>query len=268
MKEKRDIVVCLDGGNPDKFPEAYIEAGIYKKDVLKEEIEIKEVSQHMDKIKNRVNEVVPDSIKEYIDGRRNLRYYTYLKSFLMTICREDDSILDVGSRGIDMLSFLPCKRKKSIDLQYPYSDENTEGITGDYLDYHPEGLDIITCFQVLEHIGDNQVGVFAKKLLSDARIAIVSLPYMWPKTKCKWHVQDPVDVDKITSWFGRNPVFIQIIKEKDNESRIVLVFIEGCNPDIDLDYWREDARKTAKNLKWKLESNQILTRLLSKLRKS
>lgn len=26
MKEKRDIVVCLDGGNPDKFPEANIKS--------------------------------------------------------------------------------------------------------------------------------------------------------------------------------------------------------------------------------------------------
>lgn len=230
-----------------------------------EELEIKEVSQHMDNCKNQVNEVVQDSIKEYINKRKNNRYYTYLKSLLMTICREDDSILDVGSRGIDMLSFLPCKTKKSIDLKYPYSDEYTEGITGDYLEYHPDELDVITCFQVLEHIEDNQVGVFAKKLLSDARIAIVSLPYMWPKTMCKWHVQDPVDVDKIISWFGKNPVFIQIIKEKTNVSRIVLVFVEGCNPEIDLEYWREDARKIIKNQKYKLSPK--LKSLLSKLRK-
>ena len=93
---------------------------------------------------------------KYLQTRKDHLYYDFIRSLLMTICRKEDSICDVGSRGVDMLSFLPCKIKKSIDLQYPYSDDETEGIKGDYLEHDLSGIDIITCFQVLEHVKDDR----------------------------------------------------------------------------------------------------------------
>ena len=93
--------------------------------------------------------------------------------------RPEDTICDVGSRGVDMMTFLPCKKKISIDLEIPLQAEGVEGIVGDYLTHRFEGLDIITCFQVLEHLDDEVVALFAKKLLEEARIAVVTVPYMW-----------------------------------------------------------------------------------------
>lgn len=188
------------------------------------------------------------SLDVYLQTRKDHLYYDFIQSLLMTICRKEDSICDVGSRGVDMLSFLPCKSKKSIDLQYPYSDDETEGIKGDYLEHDLSGLDIITCFQVLEHIKDDKVELFAHKLLDDARIAIISVPYMWPEGLCKYHVQDPVDVDKIISWFGKNPVFLHTVKEKDHRSRIIAVFVKDLpSPSVDLDFWRKNALKTSED---------------------
>lgn len=190
----------------------------------------------------------PSSPEKYNEERKDYSYYKVAKSLLLSICREEDSILDVGPRGVDMVSFLPCREKKTIDLKYPYADENTQGIKGDYLAYDAKGTDIITCFQVLEHLQDEDAVAMARKLLDEARIAIVSVPYMWEKGRCKWHVQDPVDVDKLVSWFGTTPVHIQKTTEKDHLSRIVAVFEKGKIADLDFEYWRKDAADTAKAL--------------------
>ena len=195
----------------------------------------------------------------YYERRKDLFYYKKLKEILMMVCRESDAILDVGSYGIDMLSFLPCKTKKSIDLNTPYSDDETEGIIGDYLEYKTEHLDVVTCYQVLEHIDDDKVVRFARKLLQDARMVIISVPYVWPNGFCKWHRQDPVSVNKLISWFGKNPVCLYKVTEANGLSRMIAVFVDGYNPDVDLAYWEEDAARTYVELIKRFE-NQLKER--------
>ena len=189
----------------------------------------------------------PDEVRvSYVDGRKDHVYYGIIRGLLKAICRENDSICDVGSFDTDMLSDLPCKRKLTVDLRTPFSSDDVEGIKADYLQWQAEKLDVITCFQVLEHIDDNHVEAFAKKLLNDAPVAVVSVPYMWPKGSCKWHVQDPVDVEKLVGWFGKKPVFIQKAKEKfksPKNSRIIAIFVRGVDGEIDMDYWKKDAEK-------------------------
>lgn len=114
------------------------------------------------------------------------------------------------------------------------------------MSYEIKGADVVICFQVLEHIDDDNVGIFAKKLINDGRIAVVSVPYMWAEGKGKWHVQDPIDVEKLTTWFGKNPAFLYVVTEKDKLARIIAVFIHDYNPEIDLEYWREDAERALK----------------------
>lgn len=50
---------------------------------------------------------------------------------------------------------------------------------------------------------------------------IVSVPYMWEKGRTKSHVQDPVDMEKLTRWFEREPVFCNIVDE-----RLIAVFLK------------------------------------------
>lgn len=189
-----------------------------------------------------MNKESKTSSSDYRDRRKDMIYYKYLRLLLTMICRKEDSFCDVGSNGTDMCSFLPCKSKKSVDLVNPYSDSETEGIKADYLEWETDRLDVITCFQVLEHIDDERVTVFANKLLKDARICVVSVPFMWREDQCKNHLQDPIDVDKLISWFGKNPVFLHCITEPRYPlSRLIAVFIDGVDPEIDLDYWRRTA---------------------------
>ena len=65
--------------------------------------------------------------------------------------------------------------------------------------------DIVTCLQVLEHVRPAEE--FAQKLLAVGNTVIVSVPYKWPFGKTASHVQDPVDEEKLFSWFGREPNF-------------------------------------------------------------
>lgn len=186
------------------------------------------------------------SVETYVEKRKEYEYYKVLRSLLRLICRSEDTICDVGSGGIDLLSELPCKRKVSIDLAYPVSNEEVEGVKVDYLSYEISGVDIMTCFQVLEHFTDECAEKFAKKLLREGRIVIVSVPYMWPENQCEEHVQDPMDVEKLISWFGKNPAFLHVVTEKVKLARIIAIFIQDYNPDIDLEYWREDAERALK----------------------
>ena len=161
-----------------------------------------------------------------------------------------------------MISSLPCKRKITIDIREPFSNNDVEGITGDYLEWQAEKLDIITCLQVLEHIDDDHIEKFAHKLLNDAPTVVISVPYMWPKGSDIDHKQDPVDVDKLIKWFGIAPVYIHKITEPiftNKSTRIIAIFIRDAESEINLDYWRNDAQHISRH-----NRNKRLSRLIKR----
>lgn len=41
------------------------------------------------------------------------------------------------------------------------------------MSYEIKGADVVICFQVLEHIDDDNVGIFAKKLINDGRMDVL-----------------------------------------------------------------------------------------------
>ena len=143
---------------------------------------------------------------------------------LKIICRNANTVCDVGSNGVDMLTFLPCKKKVSIDLDRPYYGDGVQSVKGDFLEFDGNDFDVITCFQVLEHIDDSNIKKFSNKLLKSAKVAVISVPYEWPKGQCKSHLQDPVSLEKVINWFGVRPIFQHIVIEKNGIKRIILIF--------------------------------------------
>ena len=92
-------------------------------------------------------------------------------------------------------------------------------------------FDIVTCLQVIEHIP--RADLFAQKLLSTGKIVIVSVPYKWaadPVSSHNSHVHDPVDEDKMKSWFGREPNFEFICREAVLPSRRLIQVYERTRP--------------------------------------
>ena len=72
-------------------------------------------------------------------------------------------------------------------------------------------FDLCTCLHVLEHL--REPAPFARRLLELGRLVLVSVPYRWPAGATKGHVNDPVDLDKLTAWFGRAPNYHFIVHE-------------------------------------------------------
>lgn len=164
------------------------------------------------------------SKSEYINSRKNNTYYQVIVSILNASCKNCASILDVGSRGVDVISDLPIPLKVSLDLLYPLEKEGIISIKGDFFDYNPqEKFDIVCCFQTLEHIDNAQA--FAQKLLSVGKNVIISVPYMWLHGASKNHVQDPVYEDKLFSWIGRSYDLSILVRE--DLSRMILCYFEN-----------------------------------------
>ncbi|MBR4641200.1 MAG: hypothetical protein IKO74_00580 [Selenomonadaceae bacterium] len=175
----------------------------------------------------------------YFEKRSEYPYYKYVRMLLGVLSYNAKSVCDVGSNGTDMISWLPCQEKVSIDLRNPLYADGVQSIKADFITYDfQKKFDIVTCFQVMEHIKDDQIHAFADKLLAvTEKLLIVSVPYMWAKGACKYHVQDPVDEEKFLSWFDKSPeaplkpVFSRVIynikKSSSGEraiGRLVVIF--------------------------------------------
>lgn len=84
--------------------------------------------------------------------------------------------------------------KQPMDVEYPGANV----VIGDWLKVAVAVHTVVTCCQVLEHISDQSVRRFAKKLMGAAEVSlIISVPYMWPKGRCIHHQQDPISFAKL-----------------------------------------------------------------------
>ena len=62
-------------------------------------------------------------MEAYFEKRRHEPYYKYVRTLLGILSCNAKSVCDVGSNGTDMISWLPCQEKVSIDLRNPlYAD--------------------------------------------------------------------------------------------------------------------------------------------------
>ena len=162
-------------------------------------------------------------------ARNGLLYYQVVRTLVEGVSQDAESILDVGSAGCPYLDWFPSiPAKVSVDLRVPYDGPGITAIRSDFMGWQADRLfDIVTCLQVIEHIP--RADLFAQKLLSTGKIVIVSVPYKWaadPVSSHDLHVHDPVDEDKMKSWFGREPNFEFICREAVLPSRRLIQVYE------------------------------------------
>jgi hypothetical protein len=166
----------------------------------------------------------PPKDDNYWEQRARAVYFQHIYALVHFLAPDAKSIIDVGSNGcpyIEWFSWIPSK--VSVDLRKPYSSRTVHGVKTDFLSFPLEKrFDFCTCLQVLEHIPD--VDLFARKLLATSTRVLISVPYKWPSGKCKWHVHDPVDEEKVASWFGTEPIFSMVSKEFDGTPRLICYF--------------------------------------------
>lgn len=165
----------------------------------------------------------------YWDERRDAIYLYAAKLICLKFASHPQSVIDVGSNGTPILEWFRGSRKLvSLDLRKPYVAEGIESKVMNLMDYRMiELFDLVTCFQVVEHIPDP--GPFVQKLISLGRVVVISVPYKWPKGACKYHIHDPVTSQKLDGWANRKPVFTYIARELNKKERLIHVYNNECN---------------------------------------
>jgi hypothetical protein len=170
-----------------------------------------------------------DDAGSYWSRRADSLYLQYVFFLARVVGRDATSVIDVGSNGCPYLAWLDwIPRKVSVDLARPYAAPGVEALTGDFLTLDiAERFDLGLCLQVLEHIPD--VSAFARKLLAVTPHLIVSVPYRWEKGADD-HLHDPVDLPKLTGWFGRAPNYRIVVREPFFKRRRLIAYFDRENP--------------------------------------
>lgn len=163
----------------------------------------------------------------YWRKRKDAIYLFAARLICRRYCASPKSVIDIGSNRTPILEWHreTTTRLVSLDLRRPYVAPGIESLTCDLFQYRAdEVFDLVTCFQVLEHVPDP--AAFARKLKELGRVIIVSVPYKWKKGKCKSHLHDPVDEAKMQDWFEREPDFCYIASELNKVTRLIQVYTQ------------------------------------------
>lgn len=164
--------------------------------------------------------------KQYNESRKHLNYYKSVKRHIEALS-PGLSILDVGCGGTDTVHAGQFTHRCVVNRE-PIDVDAYQGIDivmGEWPDVSlpRDHYDVVTCCQVLEHLTDDQIPAFVDKLKATAGVLIVSVPHLWPNGLCKYHVQDPVDLEKLTRWMGTPAKSSEIVMD-DGLGRLIAVF--------------------------------------------
>ena len=164
---------------------------------------------------------------DYWQSRSDLYYYKIVKA-LIDNYPPGNLIVDIGGWDTPGVTWGNFKNRLSVDLYLkPRNNPKIQEVKMDWMKYKlNQRADLVVCLQVLEHIPDGVVNDFAKKILNSCQAAVISAPYKWPKGKCIHHLQDPVDLEKLESWFGQKSLKYYI-ETRDKDQRLIAVF-KGC----------------------------------------
>jgi hypothetical protein len=168
---------------------------------------------------------------DYWGSRQHMLYYQVVRILAQGLAKDARSVIDVGSWNTPTLDWFPdAPHRTSLDLRNSYVGEGVRSITADFLTWQPDRTyDLALCLQVLEHVPDARA--FARKLLEVATVVVISVPYRWREGRNPHHVHDPVTMDKIVQWFGREPGYSYLVAEPiSGVERIVCVFDPSGRP--------------------------------------
>ena len=164
---------------------------------------------------------------DYEKSRAHLLYYKKVLSIIENNRKQYsyNSIIDVGGWKGAFVKSTQIPNKTILDLHKMEKDDNITRITANFLTHNTDiKYDIVTCLQVLEHIDDDNVEAFAKKLFElGGKCVIISVPYKWRKGASKHHLQDPVDEKKLFSWTSIVPDNQYIVTD-NNRNRLIAAY--------------------------------------------
>ena len=168
--------------------------------------------------------------KDYEERRKDMEYYKDSLNIIEKIRNQNksESIIDIGGWAGSFVSRTAINEKVCLDIEpKTESNDNVRNIIHDFLTWKPDKkYDIAICMQTLEHMPDNKVAIFAKKLFEISEHVVISVPYMWKRGQSPNHLQDPVNENKIYGWTGRQPTNTHISTDKKMQ-RIICYYDES-----------------------------------------
>jgi hypothetical protein len=166
----------------------------------------------------------------YYNPRAKLGYYQTVKRWLEEL-GSLDSLLDVGCFDTPVATWGDFRHRYTVDHRARPALSGVLPIVGDWpaCSHLVPQCDVVTCLQTIEHL-DNPLPFTAALFAHARRAVILSLPYQWPAGHCSSHRQDPVTLEKIAGWAGRQP---DRIHRSGTPVRIVLLYSTPDRPPCD-----------------------------------
>ena len=160
----------------------------------------------------------------YWQQRTKHLYYKKIVEIVNEKFDNCNSVIDVGSSNTEILKqFTNIKNKTALDKKNLPSIPDINTVHTDFLEYEiVEKFDLVLCLQVLEHLENPKE--FTQKLFSLGENIIISVPYKWKKNQSIYHLQDPVDEDKLKSWTDTDPDELFYITESDKTERVIALY--------------------------------------------
>jgi tetratricopeptide (TPR) repeat protein len=163
---------------------------------------------------------LPKDRNNYWNKRKDGLLYQMIKSLASGYVPNGSSVLEVGCHTSSFIFELDWFKEKVV-TDLPFLSEHWQGIEGVKFipgDFYKlkfdRTFDLVLCTQVVEHLQEPKL--FIQKLLSLGKTVIVSTTYEVPEGLCKYHVQDPISLEKFQEWFDREFTATVII-EKPNQ---------------------------------------------------
>ena len=160
---------------------------------------------------------------------RNKGYYQQIVDYAREFAPDAQTSLDVGNYGCEYvyeLEWIPRRTVLDIIDDMYALDDRIEKIKADFLALQPsQKFDLVTCLQVLEHF-DDPTPFIAKLRQVQAKVLIVSLPFMWPNDRTPNHKHDPISLATIHSWMGTESAAETVITEENGTQRWMGVYVK------------------------------------------
>lgn len=165
-----------------------------------------------------------DQWEHYWRQRADFVYLHVIRRLIEIVAPSARVVADIGSNRTPILDFHPSNAKRySVDIDNPYQGENVIAIRQDFYIWNcPEPIDVVTCFQVIEHVPDPEK--FVQRLLAIGEVVILSVPFMEPPGLNPGHINNNIDLATIIRWAHRKPNFHYIATELSGDQRIICLF--------------------------------------------
>lgn len=180
---------------------------------------IKKISPIISEFDN--NQSHPEDRDNYWNKRKDSLLYRMVKSLAFGYVPNGHSVLEVGCHTSSFIFELDWFEEKLV-TDLPFLSDHWKGVEGVQFipgDFYKlkfdRTFDLVLCTQVVEHLKEPKP--FIQKLLLLGKTIIVSTTYEVPKGLCKYHVQDPINMEKFKGWFEKDFTATVIIEKPDQK---------------------------------------------------